>query len=99
MAAVARILTASFAGTIHPSLFYFDMAFVSIAILLLGGRSSIIGVVVGVVVITSGTELMRCGSRNMPRGERWSDPPGASPPVSKSLDPTKFYPLAGPVCL
>jgi branched-chain amino acid transport system permease protein len=46
-------------GTLHPSEFYFNTVFLTLAMLLIGGKGSVSGAVVGTLVITLGNELMR----------------------------------------
>lgn len=56
---VAGILFALFVGTISPKSFYFDITFLTLAMLILGGARSVTGAVVGSVVVTIGFETMR----------------------------------------
>lgn len=46
-------------GTLHPNEFYFNTVFLTLAMLLIGGRGTVSGAVVGTLVITLGNELMR----------------------------------------
>jgi branched-chain amino acid transport system permease protein len=57
--AVAGMLMAYFVGTISPKSFYFDLVFLSLAMLILGGMRSVSGGVIGAMVVTLGFELMR----------------------------------------
>lgn len=59
MMAIAGALFALFVGTISPKSFYFDLTFLTIAMLILGGMHSVTGAVLGCVIITVGVELMR----------------------------------------
>ena len=56
---VAGILFALFVGTISPKSFYFDLTFLTLAMLILGGTRSVTGAVVGAIVVTLGFETMR----------------------------------------
>jgi branched-chain amino acid transport system permease protein len=57
--AVAGALFTLFVGTISPKSFYFDLTFLTIAMLILGGMHSVTGAVVGCVIVTVGVETMR----------------------------------------
>lgn len=46
-------------GSILPSDFFFDLTLVTLVMLIVGGRNSVSGAVVGVVVMTAGRELAR----------------------------------------
>lgn len=46
-------------GTVVPNLFFFDYTLVTLAMLIVGGRNSVTGAVVGVAVITAGREVAR----------------------------------------
>ncbi len=46
-------------GTIVPNLFFFDYTMLTLVMLIVGGRNSVSGAVLGVVVITLGRELSR----------------------------------------
>jgi branched-chain amino acid transport system permease protein len=56
---VGGILLAHFLGAINPQGFYFDLTFLLLAMLLLGGMRSVTGAVLGTVVVTIGSELTR----------------------------------------
>jgi branched-chain amino acid transport system permease protein len=56
---VAGVLFALFVGTISPKSFYFDLTFLTLAMLILGGTRSVTGAVVGAIVVTLGFETMR----------------------------------------
>lgn len=56
---LAGALFALFVGTISPKSFYFDLTFLTLAMLILGGMHSVTGAVVGAVFVTMGVELMR----------------------------------------
>ncbi|MBM3482834.1 MAG: branched-chain amino acid ABC transporter permease [Alphaproteobacteria bacterium] len=53
------VMYAYLVGTISPKSFYFDAVFLTLAMLILGGMRSASGAVVGAVIVTLGTELMR----------------------------------------
>ena len=57
--AIAGALFALFVGTISPKSFYFDLTFLTLAMLVLGGMHSVTGAVLGCVLITVGVEAMR----------------------------------------
>lgn len=57
--AIAGALFALFIGTISPGSFYFDLTFLTLAMLILGGMHSVTGSVLGCVFVTVGVELMR----------------------------------------
>lgn len=57
--AAAGILFALFVGTISPKSFYFDVTFLTLAMLILGGTRSVTGSVLGAIVVTIGFETMR----------------------------------------
>lgn len=59
MMASAGILTAYFVGTLSPKSFYFDLVFLTLAMLILGGMRSVSGGVIGAIVVTVGFEIMR----------------------------------------
>jgi branched-chain amino acid transport system permease protein len=46
-------------GTITPRFFFFDYTLLTLTMLIVGGRKSVTGALVGVVVITAGNELTR----------------------------------------
>lgn len=46
-------------GSILPSDFFFDLTLVTLVMLIVGGRNSVTGAIVGVVVMTAGRELAR----------------------------------------
>jgi branched-chain amino acid transport system permease protein len=56
---VAGVLTGLLLGILTPGLFYFHLVFLLLAMLLLGGRRSVSGAVVGTLLVTVGTEVMR----------------------------------------
>jgi len=57
--AIAGSLFTLFVGTISPKSFYFDLTFLTIVMLILGGMHSVTGAVLGCVIITVGVEAMR----------------------------------------
>jgi branched-chain amino acid transport system permease protein len=46
-------------GTLHPNEFYFNAVFLTLAMLLMGGKGSVSGAVIGTLAITLGNEVMR----------------------------------------
>lgn len=59
------ILYVLFIGTISPNSFYFNLTFLTIAMLILGGMRSVSGAVTGTIVVAIGFELAR-GLENGP---------------------------------
>lgn len=56
---LAGIVYAYFAGTISPKLFYFQQIFTTLAMLILGGMTTVTGAVTGVIVLSIGLEFIR----------------------------------------
>ncbi len=56
---IAGALFALFVGTIGPKSFYFDLTFLTLAMLILGGMHSVTGSVLGCVIVSVGVEVMR----------------------------------------
>jgi len=56
---VAGVLFSLFVGTISPRSFYFDLTFLTLAMLVVGGVYSVSGAVIGSVVMTVGFEITR----------------------------------------
>ncbi|MFT3730659.1 MAG: branched-chain amino acid ABC transporter permease [Hyphomicrobium sp.] len=56
---MAGVLFALFVGTISPNSFYFDLTFLTLAMLVLGGVYSVSGAVIGAIVVTFGFEITR----------------------------------------
>ena len=46
-------------GSINPRLFFFDYTLLTLTMLIVGGRNSVAGTLVGVLIITAGSELTR----------------------------------------
>jgi len=46
-------------GTISPKFFFFEYTLLTLVMLIVGGRNSVTGALLGVVIITAGTELTR----------------------------------------
>ena len=59
LCSIAGVMFALFLGSISPKSFYFDLTFLTLAMLILGGMHSISGAVLGTVVVTVGFEAMR----------------------------------------
>jgi branched-chain amino acid transport system permease protein len=57
--AIAGGLFTLFVGTIGPKSFYFDLTFLTLAMLILGGMHSVTGAVLGCVIVTIGVEATR----------------------------------------
>ncbi len=57
--AVGSILRVYSLGSITPKFFFFDFTLLTLTMLIVGGRNSVTGALVGVVAITAGTELTR----------------------------------------
>lgn len=58
-AGAAGVLLALLLGAITPNDFYLTLTFITIAMLVLGGKRSTTGAVIGVIVITIGDEIFR----------------------------------------
>jgi len=58
---VAGALYAQFLGILTADIFYIPLTFVAVTMLVVGGLTSLTGAVVGVVVITAVTEILRAG--------------------------------------
>jgi branched-chain amino acid transport system permease protein len=58
-AGAAGVLLALLLGAITPNDFYLSLTFITIAMLVLGGKRSTTGAVIGVVVVTIGDEIFR----------------------------------------
>jgi branched-chain amino acid transport system permease protein len=56
---IGGILFAFYMGTINLRSFYFNQVFLTLAMLILGGMRTVTGAVLGVVVLSSGMELIR----------------------------------------
>lgn len=56
---LAGVLYASFTGTISPRLFYFQQVLMTLAMLILGGLSTVTGAVVGTLILSISLELIR----------------------------------------
>lgn len=56
---VAGVLFALFVGTISPKSFYFELTFLTLVMLVLGGTYSVSGAVIGSIVVTLGFEITR----------------------------------------
>ena len=69
---------AHFLGILTTDVFYLDLTFITIAMLIVGGIGSLSGAVVGVVFITIVTEIFRAGEAGFSvGGYSWSLPRGA----------------------
>ncbi|MAF07790.1 MAG: hypothetical protein CL389_08030 [Acidiferrobacteraceae bacterium] len=58
-------------GSINPRLFFFDYTLLTLTMLIVGGRNSVAGTLVGVVIITAGSELTRNLSGMDVSGMNW----------------------------
>lgn len=59
LVAVGSALRVQALGSISPNFFYFDLTLVTLAMLVVGGRRSVSGALLGVVIITVGNESTR----------------------------------------
>jgi branched-chain amino acid transport system permease protein len=59
LVAFGVVLRTQVFGSITPSQFFFDFTLLTVAMLIVGGMSSVTGAIVGVVVITVGSEFTR----------------------------------------
>jgi branched-chain amino acid transport system permease protein len=77
--AVGASLRVQVLGSITPLFFYFDFTLLTLTMLIVGGRRSVTGAVLGVVVITVGNELTRYLSEDVDvAGTGWLLKPGLS---------------------
>jgi branched-chain amino acid transport system permease protein len=75
--AAGGVLYAHFLGTISVDAFYLNLTFISLAMLVVGGMSSLTGAVLGVVVISVAIELLRQGEKGIDvGGAHLALPPG-----------------------
>lgn len=58
-AGAAGILLALLLGAVNPNDFYLNLTFITVAMLVLGGKKSVTGAVLGVLIITVGDEIFR----------------------------------------
>lgn len=58
-AGAAGILLALFLTAVSPNDFYLNLTFITVAMLVLGGKTSTTGAVIGVIIITVGDEIFR----------------------------------------
>jgi len=65
-------------GSMSPIVFFFDFTLLTLAMLVVGGRNSVTGAVLGVVLITAGTELTRSLADSPPESVDWLIKPGLS---------------------
>lgn len=59
LVAVGSALRVQVLGSISPNFFYFNLTIVTLAMLVVGGRRSVTGALLGVVIITVGNEVTR----------------------------------------
>jgi len=59
-------LQAHFLGILTTNIFYLDLTFITLAMLVVGGMRSLSGAVVGVVVVTGIVTLLRAGEAGLP---------------------------------
>jgi branched-chain amino acid transport system permease protein len=59
LCSIAGVMFSLFLGSISPKSFYFDLTFLTLAMLILGGMQSISGAVLGTIILTVGFEAMR----------------------------------------
>ena len=58
-AGVAGALLAMFIGSANPNAFYLDITFLMVAMLVVGGTTSLAGAVIGTIVISAAAEILR----------------------------------------
>lgn len=66
---MAGVLYAHFLGVVNPDAFYLGVTFITLAMLVVGGMTSLSGSVVGVVLISAIIQLLRWGEKGVPMGE------------------------------
>ncbi len=76
--AVGASLRVQVLGATSPIVFFFDFTLLTLAMLIVGGRNSVTGALVGVVVITAGTEFTRSLADSPPESLDWLLKPGLS---------------------
>ena len=78
-------LYAHLVGSFSPSTFYLEMTFITLAMLIVGGRNSLAGAIVGTVVISIFLELVRRGEDGTSIGSLAFSLPGESRGVAFAL--------------
>ncbi|MCW5623580.1 MAG: branched-chain amino acid ABC transporter permease [Burkholderiales bacterium] len=78
VAGVGGALYGHYLGTLAVSIFWLDMTFVTIAMLVLGGMRSLTGAVVGTLAVTATREILRSLERGVDLGTlHWQAPQGS----------------------
>ena len=67
------MLHGHYLGTIKVATFFLDLTFITLAMLVVGGRNSLAGAVVGVVVVSTVVELMRRVEAGVTIGRRGAE--------------------------
>lgn len=71
-------LYAQFLGILTVDSFYLSLSFIAIAMLVVGGMSSLTGAVLGVVAVTAIVQILRAAERGIPVGSMtWALPSGS----------------------
>ncbi len=78
LVAIGAALRVQVLGSMSPIVFFFDFTLLTLAMLIVGGRNSVTGALVGVVVITAGTEITRSLADDPVAGFGWILKPGLS---------------------
>jgi branched-chain amino acid transport system permease protein len=78
LVAIGASLRVQVLGSMSPIVFFFDFTLLTLAMLIVGGRNSVTGAVVGVVIITAGTEITRSLADDPVAGMGWLLKPGLS---------------------
>ena len=73
LAALAGVLLAHYLGVFSPKEFYFQITFAMLAMLIVGGMSSVSGAVVGALLVTALIELLRGLEEHI--NASWFEPP------------------------
>jgi branched-chain amino acid transport system permease protein len=75
---VGAALRVQVLGSMSPTVFFFDYTLLTLAMLVVGGRNSVTGALVGVVLITAGNEITRTLADDPSESLDWLFKPGLS---------------------
>jgi branched-chain amino acid transport system permease protein len=78
LVAIGAALRVQVLGSMSPIVFFFDYTLLTLAMLIVGGRSSVTGAVVGVAIITAGNEITRSLADDPVEAFDWLLKPGLS---------------------
>ncbi|MDI9349440.1 MAG: branched-chain amino acid ABC transporter permease [Candidatus Symbiobacter sp.] len=66
---IAGVSYAHFLGVLNPGAFYLDLTFIALSMLVIGGRSSLCGGVVGVIALSGFIQILRWGEQGVSWGQ------------------------------